>query len=84
MAQTGPAAYHYQVFKRPDGAYGYSIYNGPKMVIRQATIPSLSGNRGFARKGDAAKVAELVVSKLEKHIFPPSVSSAELERLHIW
>lgn len=76
--------YRYVVFKRWDGGYGYTIYKDGKKLIRQESIPGLEGNRGFARKADAVNVAELVIHKLEQNIFPPTVSSAELERLHIW
>lgn len=82
----GPAAgpYAYKVFRRGDGAYGYLITAGGKSFIRQESIPALAGNRGFAHKEEAASVAKLVIGKLQQHIFPPTVTSAELERLHIW
>lgn len=79
-----PAAvktYHYKVFARPDGAYGYDIFTGTKKLIRQETIPGQPGNRGFASQSKAAKVAGLVISKLQQNIFPPTVTTAELKQL---
>ena len=77
-------SYHYRLIARPDRGYGYTILAGSKILIRQESIPGLPGNRAFTTKADAARVAALVIHKLEQKIFPPTVTSAELERLHIW
>lgn len=82
-----PAAtksYHYKVFTSANGTYGYDIFTGPRKLIHQATIPGQPGNKGFTRKNSAGKVATLVMSKLQKNIFPPTVSTAELKQLGVW
>jgi hypothetical protein len=79
-----PAAaktYHYKVFAKPDGTYGYDIFTGAKKLIHQETIPGQPGNKGFARESSAVKVAGLIISKLQQNIFPPTVTTAELKQL---
>ncbi len=76
-------SYHYKVFTNADGSYGYDIYTSSKKFIHQPIIPGQAGNKGFARENDAAKVAGLVISKLQQNIFPPAVSTAELKQLGV-
>lgn len=76
-------SYHYKIFKSADGTYGYDIFAGPKKLIHQATVPGQPGNKGFALESSAAKVATLVMSKLQQNIFPPAVSTAELKQLGV-
>jgi hypothetical protein len=76
-------AYHYEIFARPDGAYGYDIFSGTKKLIHQPSVPGQPGNKGFAGRGAAAKVAGLIIGKLERNIFPPTVTTAELKQLHV-
>jgi hypothetical protein len=75
--------YSVKLVPAPGGTYGYEIYSGKKLVIRQMNIPGRSGVKGFERKSDAIKVANLVISKLSKGIMPPTVEQKELEKLHI-
>lgn len=84
-ADSTPTAktYHYQLFTRKDGAFGYDILSGTKKMIHQDCIPGQPGNKGFITKEAAGKVAALVVNKLQKNIFPPTVSSEELKQLHV-
>jgi hypothetical protein len=84
-ADSTPVAktYHYQVFKQPNNSFGYDIYAGSKKVIHQENIPGLPGNNGFITKEAATKVAGLVAGKLQKNIFPPTVSREELKQLHV-
>ena len=84
LANHIPAAaktYRYKVFAKPDGTYGYDIFSGAKKLIHQETIPGQPGNRGFVLQSSAAKVAGLVISKLQQNIFPPAVTTAELKQL---
>lgn len=89
LTDTIPAApaatksYHYKVFTSADGTYGYDIFTGSKKLIHQATVPGQPGNKGFTRENSAAKVAALVISKLQQNIFPPAVTTAELKELGI-
>jgi len=75
--------YHYELFTRSDGAFGYDVFSGNKKFIHQEAIPGIPGNKGFASKKDASKVADLVVSKLQKNIFPPTITTEELKQLHV-
>lgn len=82
---TTPVAktYHYQVFKQASNSFGYDIYSGPKKIIHQENIPGQPGNKGFTTSTSAAKVAGLVVGKLQKNVWPPVVSTEELKQLHV-
>jgi hypothetical protein len=59
---------------QPEG-WGYRISEKGKQIIDQQSIPGIPGNQG--------KVAELVIEKLEKGTFPPTISEEELQKLGI-
>jgi hypothetical protein len=67
---------------QPEG-WGYRISEKGKQIIDQQTIPGIPGNQGFSSSADAQKVAELVIDKLEKGTFPPTISEEELQKLGI-
>ena len=67
---------------QPEG-WGYRISEKGKQIIDQQTIPGVPGNQGFGTSEDAQKVAELVIEKLEKGTFPPTISEEELQKLGI-
>lgn len=73
----------YKLIPAPGTTYGYDIYLHGHLLIHQTSIPGLPGNKGFRRKKDAARVAVLVVSKLQRGILPPAVSRKELDSLQI-
>src|SRR5688572_6084853 len=50
----------YFIIKVPGGQYGYYIMVDGGMYIEQKTIPAISGNKGFATKEEAEKIAKLV------------------------
>src|SRR5687767_3557676 len=54
----------YFIIKVPGGQYGYYIMVDGGMYIEQKTIPAISGNKGFATKEEAEKIAKLVVTKI--------------------
>jgi hypothetical protein len=72
----------YNIFSLQKG-YGFNILIDKKILIHQPFIPSLQGNRGFATKTDAARTAKLMLYKLKKFGMPPTISTAELDSLHI-
>ena len=67
---------------QPEG-WGYRISEKGKLIIDQQTIPGVPGNQGFLTSEDAQKVAKLVIEKLEKGTFPPTISEEELQKLGI-
>lgn len=80
--------YRYEVFQVVDSTgaghgVGYDIYDHSKKLIHQTTIPGEQGIEGFANEAEASKVAELVVSKLEKAEGFPTISRDELTALGI-
>jgi hypothetical protein len=82
--QNLPAStYSVKIIPAPEKTFGYEIYLGTKLLIRQENIPGVSGIKGFRRKADAEKVAKLVTAKLEKGIMPPTVEKAEMEKLKV-
>lgn len=63
--------------------WGYVILNNDQPYIRQPHIPAVAGMKGFKTEQDAIKTAEYVIYKLEKNIFPPSITIEELDSLEI-
>ena len=63
--------------------WGYQIRQNGKLLLDQPTIPGRSGNDGFQTQADAQRVAELVKTKLQAKIFPPTVSEDDLKNLNI-
>lgn len=72
----------FNTFKAASG-WGYDIFINGKLYIHQPNIPAVSGNKGFLKEENAAKIAELVIEKLKNNIFPPSVGLSELESLQV-
>jgi hypothetical protein len=66
------------------GNFGYQIFDASgKMTINQPTIPAIQGNKGFLTEKDAQTAAAFVIQKIDKGIFPPTFSLAELDSLGI-
>ena len=68
---------------KADNGWGYDIYVDDKLLIHQPDIPALAGNRGFATEADAQRVAELVVGKIRKNIFPPAMTVENLKSVGV-
>ncbi|WP_254412332.1 DUF4907 domain-containing protein [Dyadobacter diqingensis] len=66
-----------------DSTWGYRIYQDTVAIIEQRNIPGLPGNSGFKTEEQALSIGKLVVDKLGKGVFPPSVSIPELDSLKI-
>ena len=74
----------FKIFKKTDGSgYGYDILIDGKLYVHQPNIPAVQGNRGFASREEAKKVAELMVKKINRKIIPPAVSLSELDSMGI-
>ncbi len=63
--------------------FGYDILNDNRKMIHQPSVPGMPGNKGFAKKADAEKVARLVMNKINHNQMPPTVSKHELDSLRI-
>ena len=63
--------------------FGYNIILDNHIFIHQPSIPSIQGNKGFATKEQAERVAQFVIYKLTHNIMPPSVTTKELDSLGI-
>lgn len=62
--------------------YGYRIFLGEDVLIQQDHIPSLEHNRTFCSRGQAERVALVVLQKLQ-HGANPAISLSELKKLKI-
>ncbi len=78
-----PATYTHKVIPAAGNTFGYEIWQSGRPMIKQTTIPGMSGNKGFATSSDAAKVAELMIRKLKRGEIPPSVTPEELKKLKV-
>jgi hypothetical protein len=63
-----------------EGSFGYDIYQRGRLIIHQPTIPGMPGNNGFKDEATAARVAKLVLKKLEDGQMPPSLTVEELQK----
>ncbi|WP_423818018.1 DUF4907 domain-containing protein [Salinimicrobium sp. TIG7-5_MAKvit] len=65
-----------------ESGYGYLIAKNDLVLIRQEFIPAVSQKQPFSTSEEAEKVAQRVVSKLEKKE-NPGISVNELEEMAI-
>lgn len=73
----------YQLINAPENTFGYDILDHNQLMIHQPSIPGLPGNKGFAKKAAAEKVARLVIDKISRNIMPPTITQKEMDSLHI-
>lgn len=90
FAQNKPAkttaaapAISYKIIPAEGGGWGYDIYQQGKLTIHQPSIPGQAGNRGFASKAAAEKVARLVMGKLQRGEMPPTVTQEEMKEIKV-
>lgn len=81
-------SYSYELFDNIDSTgtmhgVGYDIYSGDKRLIHQVNIPGEPGNEGFVNRDEAAKVAQLVITKLQSASGFPTIMREELDSLGI-
>ncbi len=73
----------YKIILAEKGTFGYDIFDNNRKMIHQPSVPGMPGNKGFKRKTDAAKVAQLVLHKINHNQMPPTVSKQELDSLKV-
>jgi hypothetical protein len=81
--QRPPGDTTFRIIPSEGNTYGYDILVKNKILIHQPNIPGRPGNKGFAVKGDAEKVAMLIIKKLQHGMMPPATSTKELDSLKI-
>ena len=87
VSQAKPAVaqqhFTYIIIPAENNTFGYDILSNNRKLIHQPIIPGLAGNKGFATKQDAEKVAKLVMNKVSHNIMPPTVERRELDSLKV-
>src|SRR6187431_2103280 len=81
--QRPPEDTTFRIIPSEGNTYGYDILVKNKILIHQPNIPGRPGNKGFAIKADAEKVAMLIIKKLQRGMMPPATSTKELDSLKI-
>lgn len=66
-----------------NGGWGYQIQKDTTVFIKQEVIPGAEGYLAFKTEQEAQKVADFVIHKLKRGIFPPGVDYRELDSLGI-
>ena len=79
LTSVNKDVYMIKLNKVDSSGWCYDIYKNDKITIHQPNIPAVDGNFAFKSKEDAIKTAALVVEKLKKNIFPPSLSLEEVK-----
>jgi hypothetical protein len=69
----------YKIIPAPNNTWCYDIFKDGSMCIHQNSIPGVAGINGFTTKEKAEKVAQLVVTKIQKGEMPPTVSQEEMK-----
>jgi hypothetical protein len=72
----------YTIITAANNTWCYNILLEGRLFIHQPSAPGMPGNEGFKTKEAAAKVAELVISKMKKGEMPPSVTVEEMKNIN--
>jgi Domain of unknown function (DUF4907) len=64
-----------------DNGWGYDVFWKGKKVVHQPYLPAKNGNQPFKNQADAQKTGQFVYEKLQKGLFPPTISIQELDSL---
>ena len=82
-ASNARAKFAVQPILSEANTWGFEIYADGKRLIRQLSIPSLPGNRGFGTRELARKAGDLMVDKLRQGQMPPTLTKEELQKAHL-
>ncbi|MDV7186117.1 DUF4907 domain-containing protein [Lutibacter sp. TH_r2] len=75
--------YSIKTFKIENG-WGYSIFKGEKIIIRQDIIPSISEKKHFQNQQDALKCGKIMLKKLHNHKIPSvTIKELQLNNIHL-
>lgn len=66
-----------------DKGWSFDILRNNKVYIHQTNIPAINELVLFSSENDAILVAELMVEKICRDVFPPSITIQELDSLKI-
>jgi hypothetical protein len=80
-AQNSSPKLTYTIINNADNTFGYDIYSDGRLKIHQPSVPAMPGNKGFATKAAAEKVAQLAIKKMAKGESLPTISREELKKL---
>ncbi len=72
-----------EVFHDSISGWGYRIKRDTTIVIEQQYIPGAQGTKGFSTESEALKTAQLVLDKIKRNQFPPTITLSELDSLGI-
>lgn len=75
-------AFNGEVYSLTNKNYGYAIYFKQKLIIKQETVPALSGDVAFKDSLQALRVMDLVIKKLNEGK-SPTINTTELKELKI-
>ena len=81
--QATPDYYTIKSFQQPDNSWGYDVYRNGKLTIHQPSIPAVAGNKGFVKRSDAERTAELVIEKMKAGMMPPTVTIEDLKKINV-
>ena len=82
-AKSSVSTLGFTIIPSAGNTFGYDILDSKKKLIHQPSVPGIPGNKGFAKKADAEKVAKLVMNKIRDNQMPPTISKHELDSLKI-
>lgn len=77
------AALTYRIIPAPNGTFGYDILSDGQLLIHQTNLPGRAGNEGCRTREQAERLAQLVITKIQRGEMPPTVSQEELKTLVI-
>jgi hypothetical protein len=63
--------------------WGYEVWKDGALVINQTHIPAIQGLRAFVSQEQAQKAVDIIKTKLDKGVFPPTISIDELRSIGV-
>lgn len=79
---TSDHSFSHKIIQGEHG-WGYEIYEGETMMIRQLHIPSVPGINGFETEEKATIAADYILNEVANGNFPPTVNKDILDSLQV-